>query len=242
MNTPNLHPSSALTLRPAALQESDGMTFWAGGHPRAPAAIVCDTSASMAGAPLTELQRGLEIFFAAIAEDDLASLRVESLVVRCGDPVETLIPFGAVEPGLTPAIPRLTAAGQTPLGKAVRHAIAEVQARRTEYRRNALSSYRPTFLLLSDGAPNDEGWEQAAEELRALAQRGWNVIGVGLGEMADLETLQKFCTLPVQRLATTDMKALFRWLSDSLRAVSRSQASGAPGGGLPVELPQVPRL
>lgn len=242
MNTPYSASTGALALRPVALQETDGIAYWDNGHPRAPTAIICDTSASMAGAPLAELQRGLEQFFSAIAEDDLASLRVESLVVRCGGIVETLVPFGSTEPGVKPVIPVLTAAGQTPLGKAVRHAITEVQARRGEYRRCALGSYRPMILLLSDGAPNDEGWELAAEELRSLAQRGWNVIGVGLGEMADLETLQKFCTLPVQRLATTDLKALFRWLSDSLRAVSRSQASGAPGSGLPVELPQVPRL
>ena len=242
MNTPAIVPSSALALRPVALKEEDGIKFWDNGHPRAPTAIICDTSSSMAGAPLAELQRGLEQFFDAIAKDELASLRVDSLVVRCGEPVETLVPFGAAEPGEKPVLPVLTAAGRTPLGLAVRHAIAEVQARRAEYRRCALGSFRPMVLVLSDGEPNDEGWEVAADELRALAERGWNVIGVGIGEAASLDTLQRFCVQPVRRLGATDLAALFKWLSDSQRALSRSQSTGALGCGLPAELPEVPRL
>ena len=196
----------------------------------------------MSGIALQELSKGLTFLYESIARDDLASLRVDCTVIRCGGTVETLLPFGAVEPGETPVIPPLVAGGQTPLGQAVRHAIASINARRAEYKRCALASFRPLIVIQSDGAPNDQGWESAAAELRALAERGWNVVAVGLGPQADLATLQKFCVLPVRRLEATNLQDLFRWVSDSMRAVSRSQSAGTTGATLPEFLPEVPKL
>ena len=244
MNSQHVIPSDALALRPVAVnaKEADGISYWDNSHPRAPLAVICDTSISMAGPALGELQRGLALLFASIAGDDLASLRVDGTVIRCGGTVETIVPFGAVEPGATPVIPPLVAGGQTPLGQAVRHAIASINARRAEYRRCALASFRPLVVIESDGAPNDENWEAAAAELRALAERGWSVVAVGVGPHADLATLQKFCVLPVRRLEATNLTDLFKWVSDSMRAVSRSQSAGTTGVTLPEFLPEVPKL
>lgn len=59
-------------------------------EPRCPVVLVLDTSGSMQGAPINELNEGLRAFAAAIRADRLASLRVEVAVVACGGKVRAL--------------------------------------------------------------------------------------------------------------------------------------------------------
>ncbi|HEX9018659.1 MAG TPA: hypothetical protein VF806_05710 [Anaerolineaceae bacterium] len=59
-------------------------------EPRCPVVLVLDTSGSMQGRAITELNEGLRAFSAAIKADRLASLRVEVAVVACGGKVRAL--------------------------------------------------------------------------------------------------------------------------------------------------------
>src|SRR5512135_259935 len=53
-------------------------------EPRCPVVLVLDTSGSMQGTPIAELNEGLRAFSAAIQADRLASLRVEVAVIAFG--------------------------------------------------------------------------------------------------------------------------------------------------------------
>lgn len=59
-------------------------------EPRCPVVLVLDTSGSMQGQAIIELNEGLRAFSAAIKGDRLASLRVEVAVVACGGKVRAL--------------------------------------------------------------------------------------------------------------------------------------------------------
>jgi len=59
-------------------------------EPRCPVVLVLDTSGSMQGSPITELNEGLRAFAAAIRADRLASLRVEVALITCGGKVRAL--------------------------------------------------------------------------------------------------------------------------------------------------------
>lgn len=59
-------------------------------EPRCPVALVLDTSGSMHGAPIQELNEGLRAFGEALKNDRLASLRVEVAVVAFGGKVQAI--------------------------------------------------------------------------------------------------------------------------------------------------------
>src|SRR5512142_626012 len=59
-------------------------------EPRCPVVLVLDTSGSMQGKAIAELNEGLRAFASAIKSDRLASLRVEVAVVACGGKVRAL--------------------------------------------------------------------------------------------------------------------------------------------------------
>lgn len=59
-------------------------------EPRCPVALVLDTSGSMQGAPIQELNEGLRAFAAALRADRLASLRVEVAVIVFGGKARAL--------------------------------------------------------------------------------------------------------------------------------------------------------
>ena len=59
-------------------------------EPRCPVVLALDTSGSMNGAPILELNQALSTFAAALQADRLASLRVEVAIVTFGGPVKVL--------------------------------------------------------------------------------------------------------------------------------------------------------
>lgn len=68
-------------------------------EPRCPVVLVLDTSGSMNGNPIKELNEGLRAFAEAIRSDPLASLRVEVAVIAFGGKVRALdVESGAPSP------------------------------------------------------------------------------------------------------------------------------------------------
>jgi len=200
--------------------------------PRLPVAIVCDTSASMIGEPLAALRHGLQGLFSEIVADPLAQLRCDPSVWTFGGSVNQVMPWENEMVGRTP-IPELVASGNTPLGLAVTTANTAIKARQRVYQASAIPSYRPWFVLFSDGAPTDL-WHHAAHDLRRqVTEHGWNIVSVGVGPNADLECLRAFSPdrppLHIRDSSSTQSFAeFFRWLSVGIRGTSRSATSQQP--------------
>ena len=75
------------------------------------------------------------------------------------------------------------------MGAGIRLALRDLWARRRMYRENGISAYRPRVVLMTAGAPDDD-WEQAADEMRDLGERGKiQYIGIEIGDKADHELL-----------------------------------------------------
>jgi uncharacterized protein YegL len=141
--------------------------------------------------------------------------------------VTELLDFTLVE---NVRVPRLSASGSTAMGAAVSLAVCRLRERRQQYRDNGVSSYVPWLVLMTDGAPNDH-WEQAAQELRTLAeQRKLIVFAVGIGEGCNFEILGKFCPAdrPPVRLTGLNFTAFFHFVSKSMEQVVTGAA--ADGG------------
>jgi uncharacterized protein YegL len=211
-------------------------------EPRCAVVLLLDTSGSMDGRPIRELNAGLQEFARALGEDTLASLRVEVALVTFGGKVRCLdvgpangqeIPFDADQAFVTAdgfRPPMLGAGGDTPMGEAARRGLALLRARKDIYKANGIDYFRPWLFLLSDGYPTDRDWEQAAQAARdEEARRGVSVYAVGV-EGADLAKLGRFSGRQPLRLKGLAFRELFQWLSSSLSAVSQSK----PGEQVPL--------
>lgn len=189
-------------------------------QPRCACMLVLDTSSSMSGKPITELNEGLKTLSETLKADGVASQRVDIAIVTFG-PVQVDVPFQSVE-RFTP--PALSATGSTPMGEALQRGMQLLRQRKQAYRDEGLPYYRPWCMLITDGAPNaDDPWQEAAEEIKqAEAEKGVAFFPIGV-RGANMEVL---AALSSRRepllLKDVNFKELFVWLSASLGDLSRS--------------------
>lgn len=203
-------------------------------EPRVPCILLLDTSTSMSGEPIRQLNHGLAAFKEELMTDSLASKRVEPAVVAFGDSVRTLCDFSTADQFVPPV---LEANGMTPMGQAVDLAINMIESRKATYKSNGIAYYRPWVFLITDGEPNDAGWEAAASRaIAAQNAKSFALFAVGV-DSANLNVLKMFSVKDPIRLKGLSFKEMFVWLSSSLRSVSRS----TPGEEVPLENPTGPK-
>jgi uncharacterized protein YegL len=195
--------------------------------PRIACTLLLDTSYSMSGRPIEQLNSGFAMFCDEIKNDDLAAKRAEIAVITFGGMARIEIPFTEGR-DLQPKT--LVPSGNTPLGAALDLALGQLESRKNEYKAAGLEYYRPWLFVLTDGEPTDGPvFEPAAQRVRAAeAARGVSVFGIGVGDAANLKILGQ---LSGQRspllLKGLSFKEFFGWLSASLATASSSTAFGA---------------
>lgn len=186
-------------------------------EPRCPCVLLLDVSGSMSGAPITALNAGLEIFKDELSADSLALQRVEVSIVTFG-PTKVEMPFTSASTFFPPT---LSAQGDTPMGAAILQALDLVRDRKSDYRANGISFYRPWVFLITDGSPTD-AWQTAAAAIReGEASKSFAFFAIGV-KGANLDVLRQISVREPLSLQGLKFRELFSWLSNSLRAVSRS--------------------
>lgn len=202
-------------------------------EPRVPCVLILDVSGSMAGEPISQLNEGLITYKDSLFADGLARKRVEVAIVTFGQEVTTVCEFVTAENFMPPT---LEASGLTPMGQAVNLAIDMVDARKAQYKSSGIGYYRPWLFLITDGGPNDTGWESAAARaVEGDRAKKFAFFGVGV-EGADFDNLKKFCVREPLKLRGLEFRKLFQWLSSSQQSVSRS----TPGEEVPLQSPTAP--
>lgn len=199
--------------------------------PRCPVALVLDTSGSMSGEPIAQLNAGAQLFIDEVKRDDLARWSVELGVFTAGGRADCLLDFTGVEQiaGIAP----MGATGSTPLGEATRMALDRLEARKAQYRKAGVPYYQPWLVIISDGAPTDH-WQDSAQRARELsASRKLVSLPIGVSG-ADLGVLSAFSSKPAVALDGLKFRELFLWLSASMASVSASTSSDAT-----VQLPPI---
>lgn len=195
--------------------------------PRVACVLLVDTSSSMTGAPISELNEGYEKFRGYLTDDELASHRAEVAVVQFDSTARVAVPM---QEGRTLPPHTFSASGTTAMGAAINKALDLIEARKAEYRAGGVEYYRPWIVVFSDGSPTDTAvFEQAVSRLTEVQNRkGVTVFPIGIGPHADMDSLGRLSTQRgALRLAGVNFSAFFEWLSRSMSAVSHSQAKGA---------------
>lgn len=199
-------------------------------EPRCPCLLLLDTSGSMAGAPIDQLNAGLTDFKDALMADSIAMKRVEIAVVTFG-PVKIESTFHTA-PNFFPPI--FTANSDTPMGTAIKQGLDMLRQRKDEYRANGIAYYRPWIILITDGAPTDE-WQSVKALIKdGESSKSFVFFTVGIGG-ADMNILRQInVDRDPLKLQGLKFRELFKWLSDSMGGVSRS----APGTAVSLTSPR----
>ncbi len=192
---------------------------------RCPVILLLDTSASMSGQPIQELNRGLAAFKEDVQKDSQASLSVEVAMITFGSIAKLIQDFVTIDQ-FTPPI--LEVDGLTPMGAAIEYALDFLEKRKQTYKDNGILYYRPWVFLITDGTPTDS-WDSAAQRLReAEAQSRLSFFAVGVKD-ADMNILKQISPpeRPPVMLNGLDFRELFVWLSASVKRVSSGKVGQA---------------
>ena len=186
-------------------------------EPRCPVILLLDTSGSMSGKPIQELNAGIELFRDELMADRLASKRVEIAIVGFG-PVQVIQDFVTVD-YFNP--PQLKAKADTPMGCAIETALDLLQSRKDIYRANGIAYFRPWVFLITDGGPTDD-WKTAANRVKeGERNKSFSFFSIGVEGARD-DILAQISIRQPLKLKALRFRDLFLWLSSSLASVSRS--------------------
>jgi len=192
-----------------------GDSFADNPEPRCPCVLLLDTSGSMAGRPIHELNEGIQTFKQELMSDHLATKRVEVAIVTFG-PVTIETGFQTVM-NFTPRT--LHSTGDTPLGAAVETGINLITERKQEYKEHGIAYYKPWIILITDGAPTDH-WKQAAQKIKEGEERkSFAFFAIGI-EGANFQVLKELSVREPLKLKGLMFREFFMWLSASMKMVS----------------------
>jgi uncharacterized protein YegL len=205
--------------------------FVVNSEPRCPCILLLDTSSSMKGSPIEQLNDGLITFKDELMADSLAAKRVEIALLTFG-PVRVCSEFQL--PDVFHA-QSFEASGETPMGQAIEEALEMLQQRKAEYKQNGISYYRPWIFLITDGAPTDE-WRNAAALVHEGEERGaFSFFAIGV-EGADMSVLRQISARQPVRLRELRFRDFFIWLTGTLKSATRTN----PGDRIVLQNPTVP--
>jgi uncharacterized protein YegL len=194
------------------------LTFVDNPEPRCPCVLLLDTSSSMSGQPIKQLNAGLKQFQQELASDPLGAKRVEVAIISFG-PVRVQQDFITADMF---AAPHLATEGGTPMGEAIMEALDLIKLRKQQYQANGVAYYRPWVFLITDGAPTDE-WTAAAKAVHA-AEKAKALVFFPVGvDGADFEVLTQLSPRTPIKLRGLAFREVFQWLSNSLSGVSKSK-------------------
>ena len=171
-----------------------------------------DTSNSMSGRAIYELNAGLKAFYNILNmafnnEADTAIITFGYNGVEC---VKHF--FDANE------APELQAGGMTPMGEAVNLALDIIEAQLNAYIELDNEFYAPWLVVMTDGYPNGNPVDLRRAVSRVNSSE-LSVFAIAVGSDADIDILEKFSpklSVKVKTLKEFKFKAFFKWLAENI--------------------------
>jgi uncharacterized protein YegL len=183
---------------------------------------------------IAELQEGINSFYAAIREDEIAVYSAEICIVEFNDEANCVLDFANVD--RHNEIPELEAKGNTALGEGVNLALDLLEQRKKEYMEKGVDYYQPWLVIMTDGEANGSEQELTRAIQRTcelVNERKLTVFPIGIGDEASLSTLQKLSPKRTPlKLQGLKFREFFSWLSQSVSRTSHS----IPGESVPLDL------
>ena len=210
---------------------AESIDFWDNPEPRCPVVLLLDTSGSMDGVAIEQLNQGIRTFQQAVLQDAKASLRVELAVVTFNTSVNVSQEFVSID---SFSAVDLVASGTTNMGAGIERALNMAEQRKAFLKSQGNAYYKPWVLMITDGTPTDE-WKEAASKVHsAVENQKLSFFAVGV-KGADMSVLKQVASpkLPPVMLDGLKFNEMFVWLSKSMIRVSASKV------GAQTELPEL---
>lgn len=173
---------------------------------------------------IDELQKGVEQFYEAIREDEMAVYSAEICIVTFDSKATCVLDFANIERQQT--IPKLHPTGDTAMGEGVNLALDLLERRKQEYKDKGVDYYQPWLVLMTDGAPNGNVSELSRAISRTaemVNQKKLTVFPIGIGNETDMSTLNSFSPKRhALKLQGMKFQEFFSWLSKSVSKTSQS--------------------
>jgi uncharacterized protein YegL len=183
--------------------------------------LLLDTSSSMIGEPIENLNKALQEFKDKVSVDEMAKKRVDVAIVEFNTEariVQDFTPILQMDPV------ELEAGGTTSMGAGINIAIDMVKERNRFYNSLGTPVFKPWIFMITDGLPTDSIVEAALrieEEENKGTHGKLRFFALGIGDY-DKETLFQL-THRVLELTDTDFSGIFNWMSESMVAISVSR-------------------
>jgi len=185
--------------------------------------LVLDTSYSMEGAPINELNSGLKRFQRELLNDEITRDRLEVAVITFDSNVKNI-----QGPALLTEfnMPELDCDGTTRMIDGLSEAISLVENRKLYYKAHGITYYRPWIVMMTDGYPDSGQDVDGMSSIIADAtdKKKFTFIPVGVGDGIDEKTLKKLASsqIPPMKMQAVKFCEFFTWLSNSMSTISTS--------------------
>ncbi|GHU16035.1 tellurium resistance protein TerY [Spirochaetia bacterium] len=180
--------------------------------------FLLDTSGSMGGPPIDNLNKGLNRFKEEACKSQQTRDILDVAIIEFNSNYRIVQEFVPVE--YMDEV-NLSVTGSTQMSPAIRKALEMVTERSRFYRRAGTDPYKPWVILVSDGAPDsNDDINAVAQEIKQMEEGGYvsfRSLGV---EGYDPATLHKLCGPKVMKLEGYDFTSFFDWVNKSMRSVS----------------------
>lgn len=183
--------------------------------------LVLDTSGSMMGKPIMDLNKGLVDFYKEIEGDNTTSQRLEIAMISFNSTSNLIQEPALVE---NVAISELSACGSTVMVTAIKDAIQLVEDRKNWYKSTGQKYYRPWIILMTDGEPDsDQDVEWLSRKIKEdTNNKKYVFLPIGV-EGANMQILTKIQgNIPPMMLKGTRFGDFFKWLSASMGTVVKA--------------------
>jgi len=192
--------------------------------------LLLDTSGSMDGDPINQLNAALNKFKIDVCQDKTTRDVLDIAIVEFNSApnvVQEFVPIEYMKPV------NLSAGGSTNMEPAISIAIDMVNVRSRFYRHSGTEPYKPWIIMISDGfGGNVDNIAQIIHEMESKDKLKFFSLGV---EGYDPKVLHQLSGDKVMKLAGYDFTSFFNWVNKSMRSVSVSSPGEKPKG---VPLPE----
>jgi uncharacterized protein YegL len=205
---------------------------------RLPVYLLLDTSGSMSGEPIQQVNNGVQMLVSALRQDPQALETAFLSVITFDTSAKEAVPLTDLPSFQAPTV---TATGTTALGEAL--SLVADCAKRDVKTASATqkADWRPMVFIMTDGSPTDDFQKGLA---RFKKEKWGAVVACGV-DSADVSLLQQIAGEAVVTLSTADAKALeafFKWVTASISTSSKSVQTGKEVEGLNQLPPPPPEI
>lgn len=185
-----------------------------------PVYILVDTSESMFGEAIDQINKCLDNMLAALRRDPYALETAWLSLISFDSNARVLVPLTELAEF---RVPKLNARPGTSLGTAIELLSLQLSKEVTLTENGVRGDWRPIVFLLTDGQPTDE-WRGPVARLRARRPKPANIYAIGLGEEIDFSVLKEIADVTFQASEATPetLSKLFIWMSSAIRSASKN--------------------